>query len=257
MKWIETVVAKSDEIPLVEEVKLDAHDRPTGVKAIVDKSTMNTICVVKEENQIIQHQDVLKEVQKLENYTIRKMKLIDNGTKLLIDLTEQTPRKIALMKDDMLECGARVVNDYSKTRGLSVQGSGLRLACTNGVTAPIHTRKMQIFAYGTDEFAPELEAQIEACLNAWVDSAKLIEWANETKVHTKDFIIDHIFLPKKHMESVADKLKDEESLYTIWNVYTEVITHEIAPNVKTFNVIGLEKRANKILTATAPKTVLK
>lgn len=247
MKWIETTVTKTEEIPLVDEVVLEAHERPTGVKAVVDRTTMDTICVVREDNQIIQHKDVLKEVMKIENYIIKKIQLIDNGQKLLIELTEQTPRKIALLKDDMLECGARIINDYGRSRGLSVEGSGVRLVCTNGVTAPVHTRRMQIYAYGTAEFAPELEEQIEACLNAWIDSAKLIEWAAETEVSVKDVIPQHTFLPKKHMETVLKRLKDKESLYTIWNVFTEVISHDIEPHVKTLNTVGLQKRANKIL----------
>ena len=58
VKWKEVIVEvekAGDQIPLIDEVELLAHDRETGVKAIVDKSNMNTICVVKKDNQLLQH----------------------------------------------------------------------------------------------------------------------------------------------------------------------------------------------------------
>jgi len=250
MKWKEIVleVEKAGElIPLVDEVILLAHERETGVKAIVDRKTMNTICVVNQENQIVQHNHVLKEVLKLKNYTIKKLLLMENGRSLLIEVTERTPQKIELLPKDYLECGARIVNDYTKNKGLSVQGYAVRLVCTNGITAPVNADKVAVEAFGTADFNEELETKINSSFKVWEEQADLFKSANETTVHVKDILQDHAFLPKKEMEEVIGNLKDEESLYNIWNEYTRVIQHKLAPKKKTLNIIGMQKRANKIL----------
>jgi len=249
-KWKEIVleVSKADEqLPLVDEINLLAHDRETGVKAIVDRKTMDTICVVKNENQIVQHNNVVKEVLKLENYTIRKITLMQNGQMLLVDVTERTPKKIELLPKDYLECGARVINDYTKNKGLSVQGSAIRLVCENGLTAPTTTGKVAIEAFGTADFSKELESKIDASFKVWEEHADLFKNANSTVVSVKDILQDHSFLPKKEMEEVIVKLKDKESLYNIWNEYTRIIQHNLIPKKKTIDIIGLQKRANKIL----------
>ena len=74
--------------------------------------------------------------------------------------------------------------------------------------------------------------------------------ANETKVSIKDIYDTIDFLPQKYMDLVIDKFEDQESLYKIWNTYTEVITHEIGPKVQTAGLLGLLKRANRILEIT-------
>jgi len=250
VKWKEIVLEKekaADLLPLVDEVKLIAHERETGYKAIVDKMTMDTICVIKQDNQIVQHNHVLKEVLKLDNYVIKKITLMQNGRSLLIDVTERTPKKIELLPKDYLECGARIMNDYGKNKGLSVQGSATRLVCSNGVTAPKTTGAVNIEAFGTADFSTELEQKIDASFKVWEDHAELFKQANATTVHVKDIINDHAFLPKKEMEEVIGNLKDEETLYNIWNEYTRVIQHQLAPKKKTIDIIGLQKRANKIL----------
>jgi len=246
----EVILENGSKLPKVDEVPLMAHERDTGTKAIVDLTTMETICVVKKDNQIIQHKQVFDEVSKLENYVIKKVLLMNNGRKMMIEITERMPKKIELLPNDFLECGAHIFNDYGKSRGLSVAGFGTRLICENGVVAPKHGKKMQIFAYGTSEFSKELEEQIDASLSVWINVGELMKRANETKVHVKDILENIDFLPKKYMKVVTDNLKDEETLYNIWNEYTRVITHVIGPKVKTQGLLSLQKRANKILSIT-------
>ena len=243
----EVVVGKENQLPKVDEVELFAHDRETGTKAVVDLNTMETICVVNKENQIIQHQHVLEEVEKLENYIIKKQSLLHMGRVLMIELVEREPKQIELLPNDFLECGAYVVNDYGKTRGLSVQGYGMRLICSNGVVAHKAGRVMQVFAYGTAEFSEELQAQIEASLSVWHQVQDLMQKANDVTISVKDMLEDHNFLPKKYMDLVIDRLDDKETIYNIWNTYTQVITHEIGPHVQTPGRLSLLKRANKIL----------
>jgi len=249
-KWVETKVEEPNQVPVVDEVTLIAHDRETGYKAVVDKTTMDTICVVPMEYQLVQHQHVLKEVAKLDNYIIRKMELMENGRMIMIEVTEQQPKKIELMPKDFIEVGARITNDYGKNAGLQVQGFGTRLVCSNGLVAPKFGNKIPVQAFGTAEFAEEMQMHIDNAFSIWEDTkmTELFKYANETSVHVKDILEDHSFLPKKHMEEVIKNLKDEETLYNIWNAYTQVITHQIAPNTKDLNTIGLQKRANKLLT---------
>lgn len=250
IKWLDTEIKDLEEVPLIDEVTLIAHERETGYKAVVDKTTMNTICVVPMKFQSVQHQHVLKEIQKLDNYIIRKMELVDNGQMLMVEVTEQTPKKIELLPNDFIECGARIYNDYSKNAGLSVQAFGTRLICTNGVVAPTTGQKISIQAFGTAEFSKEMQMYIDDAFSVWQDEKinAIFKHAVDTEVHVKDILENHSFLPKKYMEEVINNLKDVENLYDIWNSYTQVITHNIAPNSKDIGVIDLQKRANKILT---------
>ena len=132
-----------------------------------------------------------------------------NGTRMMVELTEREPKKIELFPNDYLEVGARVYNDYSRSRGLSVQGYGNRLVCENGVVAPRNIgRRMQIFAYGTAEFSKEIEDQIEACLNDWAVMSDWIKESKEKEVSVKDVILQHSFLSKKYMEEIVKILPD-------------------------------------------------
>jgi len=250
MKWEEVEIKKADEVPLVDEVTLLAHERETGYKAIVNRQSMDTICVVPDTHQIVQHNHVLAEALKLKNYVPRKMELTKNGKMLMIELTEQQPKKIELMPKDFIEVGVRVFNDYSKNAGLSVQAFGTRLACMNGVVAPKYGQRVPIQAFGTAEFNKEMELRINDAFECWKDEKinKIFERAAKTTISVKDILEDHSFLPKKYMEEVIKQLKDKETLYDIWNAYTQVITHKMAPNIKDIGTINLQKRANKILT---------
>jgi len=247
VKTKELLIEAENQIPKVDEVELDAHERDTGYKAVVDLNTMETICVVKKDNRIIQHQHVIEEVNKLDNYIIKKTILAHEGRVLTLELAEREPKLIELLPKDVMECGAHIVNDYGKSRGLSVQSYGIRQVCTNGVVGMANATKMQVDAYGTAEFAKELEDQIIASLDVWKDVGELMVKANEIKVSIKDIYDTIDFLPKKYMDLVIDKFEDQESLYKIWNTYTEVITHQIGPQVQTAGRLSLLKKANKIL----------
>lgn len=246
----EILVEEKNQIPKVDEVELFAHDKETGTKAIVDLNTMETICVVKKDNRIIQHQHVIDEVNKLDNYIVKKTTLAHNGRVLTLELTEREPKQVELLPKDVMECGAHIINDYGKSRGLSVQGYGIRLVCSNGMVGMAKATKMQVDAYGTAEFAAELEEQIKASLDVWKEVGEVMQRANEIKVSIKDIYDTIDFLPKKYMDLVIDKFDDQETLYKIWNTYTEVITHEIGPKVQTAGRLSLLKRANKILEIT-------
>jgi hypothetical protein len=249
MKAKEILITEAETIPLVDECPLSAHERETGYKAIVDKTTMNTICVVPIEHGIIQHKHVIDEVAKLDNYIIKKTMLSNNGRSLMLELTEREPKQIELLPQDFIECGARVFNDYGRSRGLSVQGCGTRVVCSNGAISPVKTKAMAVYAYGTAEFNKELEKQIEICIKQWesTEVTDLMKKANETVVSVKDVATKLPWLPKKYMDTIMDELNDEDTVYNIWNQYTRVITHEIGPKIQTAGLLGLQKRANKIL----------
>ncbi|GAH31930.1 unnamed protein product, partial [marine sediment metagenome] len=243
------VIIEEKQLPTVEEVPLNAHDRETGYKAVVDLSTMDTICVVPNDNQIVQHNHVLKEVNKLDNYIVHKTELLKNGTMLMIELKEREPKQIELLPKDFLEVSAYIFNDYKKSRGLSVLGGGVRISCTNQVTSLIKKKSLPVLAYGTAEFSAEIESQLTKCIEAWRDPAigEIMKLANETTVSIKDIATELPKLPKKYTDEVMDGLKDQDTVFNIWNAYTQVITHKIAPGVRTLKQLSLQKRANKIL----------
>jgi len=249
MKSKEVLVTPEVLVPEVEEVNLQAHDRETGVKAVVDKSTMETICVVPIDYQLIQHNHVIAEVNKLTDYLVKKTILSNSGRKIMIELVEREPKKVALLPDDFIEVGARVYNDYGKSRGMSVQAFATRLVCTNGMTSPEKMKPLEVLAYGTSEFHTELETKINASFKAWQDPILLekFEKANEFKVSIKDIEPRLPHLPRKYMELVLDKLEEQDTIFNIFNAYTQVITHEIGPKVQTAGLISLQKKANKIL----------
>lgn len=253
MKWEEVKLESPNKVSPIEEVKLEAHDRDTGFKAVVDKTTMNTICVIPDAYAIIPHAKVLEQVTNLKNYTIKEIILSLNGRMLMVDVTEREPKKIELLPNDYLECGARITNDYGRSRGLSIQGYATRLVCSNGVVAPTRSASIPIEAFGTDKFAIEIEEKINKALNVWVEEAELFKLAHAKKVHTKDILPEHTFLPKKAMEEITGKLKDEETVYDIWNAFTFVIQHTLAEKKQKLNVIGLQRRANKILEVAVPQ----
>lgn len=247
----EVLIEDNKQIPLVEEVELFAHERETGCKAVVDMTSMDTICVVNKENKLIQHQHVLKEVEKLDNFIVKKIQMMSKGRLMMIELVEREPKQIELLPKDYLECGARVFNDYGKSKGLSVQGWAMRMVCENGLVAPKVSRKMEIHAYGTSEFSSELEEQILASLKVWQESIDLFKRASEIKISVKDMLEEHSFLPRKYMDIVVGNLKDQETIYDIWCEYTRAITHDIAPHAHSIGVISLQRKANKILAITA------
>jgi len=59
-----------ESIPEVSEVELEAFDRSTHFKAIVNKETLSTITVVPTDHHYIQHRHVIDVIQKLDNYSI-------------------------------------------------------------------------------------------------------------------------------------------------------------------------------------------
>lgn len=247
----EIEIQKAEELPIVDEVELFAHDRQTGYKAIVDRTTMNTICVVPFGHQIIQHQHVLREILSMKNYIIKTTRLLQKGRLLIIELTEREPKRIQLLPEDYIECGAVVTNDYKKTRGLFVRGTANRLVCENGMISPSIRERCQIFAYGTEEFSKEIENSINESIDAWA-SETIYSRAASTVVNVKDILENHSFLPKKYMEIVVSRLENRDNLYNIYNKYTEVITHSIAPKAQKDYVLYLQKRANQILMVEVP-----
>lgn len=242
------VINNVTQIPLVAEEKLSAFDRPTGYKAIVDKTTMDTLCLVRNNNHIIQHKTVYEEVGKLDKYSIKRTMLLRNGIVMLVEVTEQEPRLIELFPKDELEPTVYIMNIYDKTRGLSVVGGGFRLSCTNQLTALERSKKMNVDAYGTTQFSGELGELIEQGMNAWIDTIDFLKEANEKVFSVKDVVQKHSFLPKKYIEKITNNLHDQESLYNIWNEYTKIITHDIGEIVTNHEpVLQFQKRANKIL----------
>ena len=233
-------------LPQVDEVELEAYDRSTHYKAIVNKETLSTITVVPTDHHYIPHNHVIEVIQKLENYTIKSVRLVgDLGQRMIVELCERTPRQIALMPEDFIECGALIINDYTKNCGLSITAIAERLVCSNGMVSTQKAQSMHIYAFGTDDFHLELLSKIESSFEYWYRTVEFFQEAASHKVPVKDIIAQHHFLPEKYMTEITESLSNEETLYEIYNAYTRVITHSIESSTDTTN--RHLKRANKIL----------
>jgi len=241
------VVEKAEELPPVEEVVLTAHDRETGAKAVVNKNNMETICVVSENSKLIPHTDVYKQILDMEDFVIKKTRLLKNGRVMIIDIAERTPNKLELLPDDFIECGARIINDYGKSKGLTVQAIATRLVCSNGMVAPERSSKMNVDAFGTAEFGAEMNKLINDSFKKWYEYSDMIKEASETEMSVKDVIVHHDFLRTKYMDTITSNLEEKASLWDIYNEYTRTITHDIKTNVKSEQ--NLLRKAGKILVA--------
>jgi len=166
---------------------------------------------------------------------------------MIVELRERTPRQIALMPDDFIECGALIVNDYTKNCGLSITAIAERLVCSNGMVSHQKAQAMHIYAFGTDDFHQELLSKIESSFEFWYRTVEFFQEAASNIVPVKDVIAQHHFLPEKYMTEITESLQNEESLYNIYNAYTRVITHSIGISASTDTTNRHLKRANKIL----------
>jgi hypothetical protein len=237
-----------DNIPEVDEVELEAYDRSTHYKTIVNKETLSTISVVPNDHHYISHRHVINVIDKLDNYNIKQIHLIgENNERMIVVLNEREPRKIELMPEDFIECGVEIINDYSKNCGLSIQSTATRIVCDNGMVAACRSKKMKVYAFGAQDFHDELLTKINDGFDYWSNVVGFFNEAATKVVPVKDVIAQHAFLSDKYLKEITSKLQDEESLYTIYNEYTRVITHSFGNEAPLDKVNQYLKRANKVL----------
>jgi hypothetical protein len=90
----------------------------------------------------------------MELYKVRDAHLLRSGRKLVVDVEAKDPLTFEILENDNINAFARVINDYEKSRGLSVIRNVLRTSCDN--SAVFQPEKRQVFAYGTSEFGNEI-----------------------------------------------------------------------------------------------------
>jgi hypothetical protein len=169
--------------------------------------------------------------------------------------------------------GIRIINSYTKTRGLSICPRYTRLACTNGM---ILTRFDVTFSVRHNStMLKDMEHLIETRINAIIDKdEELKAWVTDSMADSIEWtmavnIFKKLISSAKHREGILKELgiavvtkkekgKKKETSYmfdgtnkklsrwVIYNAVTRFCTHgeQITPNVEAY----LQKQAEKILT---------
>jgi hypothetical protein len=235
-------------IPVVFQQDIELFDKPTGYKALVDEKTKETVSIVTDKYQPIQHRAVWIEAEKQKNYMIKTAQLYNKGKSFMIELKERTPHKVELLPGDYLERGVRLFNSYNCTKALTVESYGLRLVCMNGMVAPMGIQRYHKAHVYNNIDINELGKYIELAMEAWVSSKEVFKKATQISMNVDKAIEKIGYLPKKYAKIITENLSKKETLYDIWNEVTRTITHDMAPNVSTNILVYAQKQANKVLT---------
>lgn len=170
--------------------------------------------------------------------------------------------------------GIRIINSYTKTRGLSICPRYTRLACTNGMIMSRFDMTFSVRHNST--MIKDMEHLIETRINIIIDKdEELKAWVEDSMKDTTEWtlavnIFKKLISSSKHREGILKELgisaitKKEKgkkkqieyildnesnkklSRWSIYNAVTKFCTHgeQITPNVESY----LQKRAEKILT---------
>jgi hypothetical protein len=246
MKWKESTIDSIHNIPWVQTVPVIIHNKDTGYKAIVNQETQDTISIVSQAYQPIQHHDVYNTIASLKDYKVFGASIYRLGRMMMIELKESNPIQHELIPGDYFENRIRIFNSYDGSKALSVQSYGIRLVCTNGMVAPtlVHSYH-KVHAFQNIDLA-EVEKHIELAAELWGESKELIQAANKTTIDVNEVLEKFNFLPKKYTKIVRENLSQKETVYDTWNELTRTISHDMKPHVGTNNLVESQREVNKI-----------
>jgi len=242
----EYVMKTLKSVPLVKEEPVVIMGNDTNYKAIVDTDTKETLSIVTNDYQLLQHREVYETIQNMGKYTFRDATLFNQGKALMIELEPQKRTKVELLPGDYLEPRVRIFNSYDKSRALSVQSFGLRLVCSNGMMAPgffdiYHKSHMH-----QNIDIEILGKQIDIAMVAWNNRAEILKKATGVEVEVA-VVVDGIrHFSDKYKKIVVENLDEKATVYDLWNELTRTITHDIAPNIGTDRLVYLQKAANTV-----------
>jgi len=247
-EWKESSIKSIHEIPWAQEVPIIIHKKESGYKALVNDKTKETISVVTDTYQPVQHRDVWEQANKYKNYKISNGRIFNRGRTLMIEISDVKPVKRELIPGDYLESKVRIFNSYDGTRALTVQSYGLRLVCSNGMVAPtLVSNYRKIHAYQNIDIS-EIGKAIQLGMEFWEGNKLLFQRAAKMTVDVGKTLkpLTNV-IAKKYMKIVEDNLQTKETLYDVWNELTRTITHDMQPNVNTDNLVYTQQQVNRIL----------
>jgi len=246
-EWKESTIKSINEIPWVSEEPVIIHKRESGYKALVNDKTKDTISIVTDTYQPIQHQDVWKEAVKHKKYKIKTGQLYNNGRIFMMEIVARKPAKIELLPNDFMEASVRIFNSYDGSKALTVQSYGLRLVCSNGMVAPTTISHFKKVHAHQNIQVPEIGKAIELGMEVWTGNTDIFQKASKLTVNVEETInpLQNI-MAKKYLKIVSENLSPKESLYDVWNELTRTVTHDMAPNVNTDNLVYTQQQINKV-----------
>jgi len=235
-----------ENIPDVELTPVKVLGQSTPYQAIVEKPTDRTLHVVSDVYQLLPHKEVFEAVDKLEDYNISLGQIYKDGKRLVIELSEKKEVKHELLPGDYYHRKVRILNSYDCSMGLSVLSYGMRLVCKNGMMAPGFQRRIhKVHAHGTINL-DDLDKYVEYAMESWNNTDRIFQVAYHKVIKLEDAVAELKYFPQKYMDLVQKKVKDKDTVYNIWNAFTNVISHDISGNVNMDAVIWHQKQANKI-----------
>ena len=242
----EYVMKTLKSVPLVKEEPVLILGKKTDYKAIVDTDTTETLSIVSNDYQLLQHKEVYETIQNMGKYSFRDATLFNKGKALMIELEPAKNTKIELLPGDYIEPRVRIFNSYDKSRALSVQSFGLRLVCSNGMMAPgfsdIYHRSHMHQNIDIDM----LSKQIDIAFVAWNNTPEILKKATQVEVEV-GVVVDGIrHFSDKYKKIVTEHLDEKATVYDLYNELTRTITHDIAPNISTDRLVYLQKQANTV-----------
>jgi len=245
-RWKEAKIESIHSIPWIQTVPVIVENKESGYKAIINPETKDTISIVTNAYQPIQHHDVYDTVSQLKDYTINTASIYRHGRIMMIELSERSPIKQELLPGDYFENRIRIFNSYDGTKALSVQAYGLRLICKNGMIAPVSIHSFhKVHAFQNIKLE-DIEKNVEFAKEFWMESRELIRAATKTEINVAEVMEKFNFLPKKYTKIVLENLNVKETVYDTWNELTRVVTHEMQSKISTNNLIDTQREVNKI-----------
>jgi len=254
-RWKENKISSVQDIPWTEQVPVVVFEKDTGFKAIVNANTKETITIATNVYQPVQHREVYEKMQELSNYKVNTAYLYSQGRRMMIELREAKIVKRELLPGDYFENRIRIFNSYDGTMALSLQSYGIRLVCTNGMVAPtLVSSYRKIHAFQNIDLE-QIEKYAALATELWGETKELMRAATQKIVNVNEVLAKFNFLPKKYTKIVQENLDANESVYDIWNELTRTISHDLAPNVGTNNLVETQKYANTIFKLLKPMEV--
>lgn len=242
---------KLETIPLAEEQGLQLYNKPTGFKAIYNPDTKAVYTVTSDSYQLIQHRDVWNAIAKLAKFKVGDTALYKGGGVMVIELLPKTPIKEELIvgTKDFFEPRVRIINSYDTSKALSIQAYGMRLVCTNGMIAPGFVNRFKQAHTFQNIDIETLGDKIELAMNSWTATRDQIKQASTKRVNIEYAIHSVGKFPKKYADEVRKLLKPKlDTIYNVWNAFTNVLSHQMKENVQTGTLIKYQQRANKVFT---------
>jgi len=240
---------ESELIPLVTPEPI--FDK-NGIELKNHKAIFNSegvdIASQKKTYQVVQHRDVIDELQKdpefTQKYRIESATVYKSGCVLMLEVVPLQQNEVEIVPGDNIAPSVRIYNSYDSTKALIVESFGMRLICKNGAVAPGGVDRFHKAHTHQNANISELKPAIEKAMATWEVSANTLRKAYTRYVDVEDTLKLLKNFPEKYKKIVIQNLRRNDTLYNLWNALTNCITFEV--NVSTSTLVNYQNMVNKI-----------